>query len=680
MAIDISEKKQKLLFFFKDREDSLRLGQINGHSNDTQFYIDSYIFYFILECLSTALKVEGPYDRLTEFFSLYIREKEIKAVHFDLIYLRDSINNEIKDDKSLPNLPSDFLECMRKSDLYGKLYYYKDDKFHLNIGNKNYTESLMDLYSIIHPGEDNYIKNFLSTIKLEMRRKRLEDDEDFGPITNLKRNEIKILIRTAATKDIARIIIEDYLKLDEPPEKFENIWTFLFLYHLKYCKDDLSEINFNNTILVGMSYHSISDYINYTPLRAYLTHHIFNTILEQNGLIISPFPITGLLTRYIKKSDKNYFKESPNLRDFIIPSLGDCFWLTESNNIKYFELLTSTPTSGRTMYDGIPSVLECKIGNNEGNIEKVDKFLPKWNQIDINKIKSNCWSSVSLEDIKLSIDSENLVDRIEDIRKTSTIEKPLRITQYYFWLKDLNCDIENILIDKNPKSANYIQSKYGLTPLEFKEIIVLHCSIGWFIAQSLLLRPRTQSKDDIRANAEIVSVLSSLNKYRKNQDDNYLNYANVIKNVKKYARKEKIKAQFLSKRRDSIEYKFLMKWLSEETNRFKKIQNEFFRIKKSSNAYYDNFPGIRAPKLNNCIKEIFEIAEKNIENIIGKESDLFKVNILEIATILAIPTTVWTFIPIILNAMGYSISEKSTLMISGLSFFAILIIYLKKKY
>ena len=305
-----------------------------------------------------------------------------------------------------------------------------------------------------------------------------------------------------------------------------------------------------------MSYHIISDYVNGTLLRAYNTYHIFNTELGQSGLILSPFPFIGLLTRYIKENNNNYFKEPPNLRDFLIPSLGDCFWLTESKNIKYFDLLTSTPTTGRTMYDGIQSILECNIGQTE---RKVDKFLPKWNIVDLNKL-NKFWSNISLEfedknvSIKsntlkentvLNIDSENMLKNIEQIRKMSTIEKPLRIAQYYSWLKDLNLEIEKILINDSPKSADYIQSKYGLTPLEFKEIIVFHCSMGWFINQSLLFRSSTNSKDDLRSNAEIVCVLATLNKYRKTENDKYITYSMVLKNVKKYTRKERINKKFL---------------------------------------------------------------------------------------------------------------------------------------
>lgn len=635
MSIDAQEIKQELLKLFEDKENSVRIGLVNGSPNDRQFYIDLYIFYFIFECLSLSLRVEGPYDRLTEFFGLLIKNNEIRTIHQNLTNLRVFFRNEINDTSFLSDDLTKFLDYMKKSNLCDNLYFFKNNYFYINIGANNYTELLIELYFKIHPCEENYIKNFLSTIKLELRQKTSEDDDDFGPVSNLKRKDPQILIRTDATKDIARIIQQKNNQLNGvSPAYFERYWIFLSLYYLETNVHQLEEIYFNNTILVGMSYHIISDYVNGTPLRAYNTYHIFNTELGQSGLILSPFPFIGLLTRYIKENNNNYFKEPPNLRDFLIPSLGDCFWLTESKNIKYFDLLTSTPTTGRTMYDGIQSILECNIGQTE---RKVDKFLPKWNIVDLNKL-NKFWSNISLEfedknvSIKsntlkentvLNIDSENMLKNIEQIRKMSTIEKPLRIAQYYSWLKDLNLEIEKILINDSPQSADYIQSKYGLTPLEFKEIIVFHCSMGWFINQSLLFRSSTNSKDDLRSNAEIVCVLATLNKYRKTENDKYITYSMVLKNVKKYTRKERINKKFFLKNNDAFEYIFLMKWISKETNRFEKIQNEFNEIKKDRELYYALIPGIKASSFHNFINTIFSHAENNIQNIVYKKQDKF---------------------------------------------------------
>ena len=66
-----------------------------------------------------------------------------------------------------------------------------------------------------------------------------------------------------------------------------------------------------------------------------------------------------------------------------------------------------------------------------------------------------------------------------------------------------------------------------------------------------------------------------------------------------------------------------MKWISKETNRFEKIQNEFNEIKKDRELYYALIPGIKASSFHNFINTIFSHAENNIQNIVYKKQNKF---------------------------------------------------------
>jgi hypothetical protein len=232
-----------------------------------------------------------------------------------------------------------------------------------------------------------------------------------------------------------------------------------------------------------------------------------------------------------------------------------------------------------------------------------------------------------------------------------------------------------ILTNNSPKSANYIQSKFGITPLEFKEIIIFNCSMGWYINQALSLRPKTDSEDARRANAEIVSALSTIGNYRvihkKNGEEKYLSYANVITNVIKYTNKEKMKKRILFKKNEANEYAYLKKWLLKEADRFENIKGKFNDIRKSS-KFSETITGIKDDKFNYFIEKTLDIAGKNIEEMKYEKFNL-KLFIYDFAALTGIPSFSHLILPNTLDLLGYQISDKLNYIIALFIFFVILI-------